>query len=72
MNLYNKNFYLFFYYKKKKKKKKKFEFKIFMNLYSKTFYILNFQRKKNCMVKYTQNQEFTGGSKGLVWGRDVQ
>ena len=37
-----------------------------MNLYSKTFYILNFSKKKNCMVKYNQNQEFTGGSKGQL------
>ena len=42
-----------------------------MNLYSKTFYILNFSKKKNCMAKYTQNQEFTGGSKGFVWGSDL-
>ena len=41
-----------------------------MNLYSITFYILNISKKKKCMVKYTQNYEFTGGSKGLVCGRD--
>ena len=42
-----------------------------MNLYSSNFLYTKFFEKKNCMVKSTQNQEFTGGSKGLVWGRDL-
>ena len=33
-------------------------------------YILNFKKPFFGMVKYTQNWEFTGGSQGLVWGRD--
>ena len=41
---------------------------IFLKLYSKTFYILNFQ-DFFCMVRYSQNQEFTGGYKGMVQER---
>ena len=41
-----------------------------MNIYRKTFYIKNLKKKKKIMVKETQIQEFTGGSQGLVRGRD--